>query len=109
MLRKLKKPKDKDAEERLKILIHERDVATRGRVNRLDTEQLKSLLDCLMKRQPGFVFDPVQNLEFYIVEGGQVIPASIKVENYDASKILVIWNGSPRKKIVKMCQNDYNE
>ena len=61
--RKLKKTKDKDAEERLKILIHERDVATRERVNRLDTEQLKSLVDCLMKRQPGFVFDVLDELE----------------------------------------------
>lgn len=38
----------------------------------------------------------------YVVEGGQVIPAAIAVENYDVAQVKYLWNGSEKKKVVKM-------
>ena len=37
--------------------------------------------------EPGLINDPVQNLSFYIVDGGQIIPGGIDKEKYDTSKV----------------------
>ena len=39
------------------------------------------------------------------MKGGDVIPGGIKIENYDVSKVNIIWNGSSRKKTVEMSKD----
>ena len=48
--------------------------------------------------EPGLIKDPVQNLNFYIVEGGQIIPGGIDIEMYDTTRVNFIWNGEDQDK-----------
>ena len=43
-----------------------------------------------------------QGVFFYILEGGQIVPAGVKIEKHDISKIKVMWNGPKVRKCAQV-------
>ena len=64
-------------------------------ISRLDDEYIPTEeKKVYIASEPCFIHCDVQGLDFFVLEGGQVVPAGIEIENYDISKINVLsWYG----------------
>ena len=78
-----KKPVTETSEqERLADLIKKRDEATQARVDLLSMEQMKRLVDEMMKRNPSFVFNVVEEISKTNEEGEPLPPSSSETPHW---------------------------